>query len=175
MLGYLIMVDDIKITHDSMLLDIQISWESSKFESSLFICRYCGNRTGEIIQYLPEDGDDVHLQFHSDSTDTLRGFYIQVLLKPGRQVSWGKWLYLHIKPAVLGILNILENLVFKCVFLYLYGRLAVKWLWLMHSNNFRCITIWINLHLIWLFTSTKTLIGLRNSHRHVLNTNYFLN
>ena len=41
--------------------------------------------TGEIIQYLPEDSDDVRLRFHSDSTDTMRGFYIQLSLKPGKQ------------------------------------------------------------------------------------------
>ena len=49
---------------------------------SLF-SRYCGNMTGEIVQYLPEDSRDVRLRFHSDSTKALKGFYTQLSLKPG--------------------------------------------------------------------------------------------
>ena len=72
-------------TYTAPCYDSQLSASVLLYGYLYLFSRYCGNRTGEIIQYLPEDSDDVHLRFHSDSTETLRGFYIQLSLKPGKQ------------------------------------------------------------------------------------------
>ena len=73
--------------------------------------------TGEIIQYLPEDSDDVRLRLHSESTDTFRGFYIQLSLKSGKRVPWSKRLNLHMKPALLSAFNAPHKKSFRMFFL----------------------------------------------------------